>query len=56
MVEKLKKKGMTIKDEPGVSLVKIFGSGVGIEKVRDTTPSFLLGRPPVASTWTIVFQ
>lgn len=34
MVDKLKKKGVTIKDEPGVSLVRLFAPGVGDEKVR----------------------
>lgn len=33
MVKDLKKKGITVKDEPGVSLVRIFGPGVDDEKV-----------------------
>lgn len=34
MVDELKSKGMTIKDEPGQSVVRVFGPGVGTEKVR----------------------
>lgn len=34
MVKELGKKGITVKDEPGVSLVRLFGPGVGDEKVR----------------------
>lgn len=34
MVKGLKKKGITVKDERGVSLVRLFGPGVGDEKVR----------------------
>lgn len=33
MVEELKAKGITIKDEPGSSMVRLFGPGVGSEKV-----------------------
>ncbi|CAM9996765.1 unnamed protein product [Ascophyllum nodosum] len=33
MVKDLKKKGITIKDEPGHSTVRLFGPGVGDEKV-----------------------
>lgn len=33
MVKELGKKGITVKDEPGVSLVRLFGPGVGDEKV-----------------------
>lgn len=34
MVKELGKKGITVKDEPGVSLVRLFGPGVGDEKVK----------------------
>lgn len=34
MVKDLKKKGISIKDEPGVSVVRLFGPGVGDEKVH----------------------
>lgn len=34
MVEELKTKGITIKDEPGQSVVRLFGPGMGNEKVR----------------------
>ncbi|CBJ33293.1 conserved unknown protein [Ectocarpus siliculosus] len=33
MVKELGKKGITVKDEPGLSLVRLFGPGVGDEKV-----------------------
>lgn len=33
MVEDLKSKGMMVKDEPGKSVVRLFGPGVGTEKV-----------------------
>lgn len=34
MVKDMKKKGISIKDEPGVSVVRLFGPGVGDEKVH----------------------
>lgn len=34
MIKDLKKKGISIKDEPGVSVVRLFGPGVGDEKVH----------------------
>lgn len=33
MVKELGKKGITVKDDPGKSLVRLFGPGVGDEKV-----------------------
>lgn len=36
MVKELGKKGITVKDEPGLSLVRLFGPGVGDEKVNPT--------------------
>lgn len=34
MVKEMGKKGISVKDEPGLSVVRLFGPGVGDEKVR----------------------
>lgn len=33
MVKEMGKKGISVKDEPGLSVVRLFGPGVGDEKV-----------------------
>lgn len=42
MIKDLKKKGISIKDEPGVSVVRLFGPGVGDEKVIKACPYVVL--------------
>lgn len=35
MVKEMGKKGISVKDEPGLSVVRLFGPGVGDEKVPE---------------------